>query len=257
MSRALLGAKSGHGKSWLCQQRVEKEIPNYPIVVLADYKDEYRGLAKAGLAKWLGVGQSEAGLSVADWQELLRENRTLVVARSVTEETWQEVVARISRALRDMPKDSLIVIDEAHFVAPQRGSYPEEIEGLATTGRGEGVSSMWVTQRLAKLDETVVSQADMRILGAFTNKNDLGKIEGVVPYPVEVHNRTLEPAEIPRTPDEITDPPVSKFEQDGQTVGSEWVWSDDSGTIRWVDTRNLSMDSTHYGPEGNSLTIPE
>lgn len=257
MSRALVAAKSGHGKSWFVQQRVESELPNYPVVVVLDYKDEYRGLVKSDMAQWAGVGSREASMSAEQWRAFLDQNQRVVVARAVDDDAWREVCGRVARAVRSMEQDALVVMDESHFVAPQRQSYPEAVQGLATTGRGEGVSSMWVTQRLSKLDETVVAQADIRILGGFTSENDLNKISGTLPYPVEVHNMTLAPSEVPRTPGGIVDPPVSVFnDSSGSMVGSEWVWSDDSGAVEWVDTRDLSMESTHYSPEGNTLSVP-
>lgn len=36
----------------------------------------------------------------------------------------------------------------------------------------------------------------------------------------------------------------------GHPVGSEWIYSDDSGTQERRDTRRLSMESQHVGAEG-------
>ncbi|MFU1780712.1 hypothetical protein ACM16X_04960 [Haloarcula japonica] len=47
----LLAAQSGWGKSFKAQHVMEENIPEYDHVVVLDFKDEYRGLAKAGLAK--------------------------------------------------------------------------------------------------------------------------------------------------------------------------------------------------------------
>ena len=59
----LLAAQSGWGKSFKGQHVIEKNLPEYDHVVVLDYKDEYRGLVKAGLANWWIGGPREAGWS--------------------------------------------------------------------------------------------------------------------------------------------------------------------------------------------------
>jgi len=39
-------------------------------------------------------------------------------------------------------------------------------------------------------------------------------------------------------------------------VGSEWIYSDDDGDRRRIDSRTLSMGSDHHGPEGLDLSKP-
>jgi DNA helicase HerA-like ATPase len=257
VSRLLLAAKSGWGKSWLAQQRIERDAAEHDLLVVMDYKDEYKGLVKAGLANWAAVTRRELSLSAADWQQFIEDNGRLVLSRAVDDDDWQQVAAKVARAVRDSHQTALIVIDEAHFVAPQRTGYPKAIRGLATTGRGEGVSSMWVVQRLAEMDETPVAQSDMRIVGGLTSGADLGKLAGSIDYPEEVHNPSINAVTQP-LPNEIDrdGQPLQVHIEDGNTVGSEWIYSDDTGDLRRIDSRKISMDSTHHSPEGNSLSIP-
>jgi len=252
MTRALIAGKSGWGKSWLTQAWTEDNLGNYEAVLLLDYKDEYRGLAKAGLSKWVAVGRQEAALGVDAWRELIQTNGRLVAARSVDLAEWREACERMILAARDLPVPVLVVVDEAHFVAPEGGGYPDGIEGLATTGRGEQTSSAWVTQRLQNLDETVISQCDTRLLGGFESDRDLTKLEGVVGYGADVHDITA------ADPGGRWDDPVTKHPaSDGDGLaGSEWIYSDDSGDVRRVDSRDMSMQSTHYGGSDVSMTPP-
>lgn len=268
MTHALLAAKSGWGKSWFTQLYIEHNLESVDYAVILDFCDEYRGLAKAGMASWMGVGDVEADLTAESWARVIEDNEKIILARQgLRTEVWRDVVAEITEAARGLANepdaeddvDVLIVLDEAHFVAPQKEGYPDVIEGIATTGRGEGVSSIWVTQRLSELDETVIAQMMLFILGGFRSKADRDKIAGYIEYNVEVHNVTT--SRVPGLPDVLHvdgEPlPVRKFENDaGDTIGSEWVRSDDAGHIERVDTRQKSMQSTHYGNEGHNLENP-
>ncbi|SEN04567.1 hypothetical protein SAMN05216388_1001236 [Halorientalis persicus] len=259
MSHALIAAKSGWGKSWFAQWWTEDNLPNYDHVVILDRRDEFRGLVKAGFATWGIVSNAEAGLSPADWREFIRSNPRVVLARHHLDgDAWKGVAAAIIRAALSMDDDVLLVIDEAHKVAPQSGSYPDAMEDLATEGRGQ-VASLWVTQRLAKLDETPISEMMVYILGGFKSDNDLRKIAGNVGYNADVHKVSED-----RVPglskelraDDAGEVPVRKFTQDGRTVGSEWIYSDDSGQQKRINSKRKSMESEHYGPESLPLTVP-
>lgn len=256
-----VAAQSGWGKSAKAQEMMEKNAPEYERLVVLDYKDEFRGLVKADLASWLIVGPEEASWSTAAWREVLRRNPRIVLARyRLSEDEWKEVAARIIAAARDLG-DVLIAVDEAHFVAPQRGKIPDAVKGLATTGRGEGASSMWITQRLTELEETVLAQCQARVLGGFEGPGDLDKISPVIGYPAKLHNpqegtlRAPVPEELRVDGESI---PLRKFEdEDGNTCGSEWVYSDNSGERRRIDTRGMfeDMQSEHYGLQGKEVKV--
>lgn len=250
MTRTVVAAQSGWGKSWKAQQDTETNIENVDYAVVLDYKDEFRGLCKAGFAQWFPVGSPEARLSTDHLRQLIEENKKLVAARSVGVETWREFCAKVSKVAQQLPGTVLVVVDEAHFVAPQASGYPDGVKSLATTGRGNGVSSTWITQRVQELDETVLSQADARFYGGFTSDRDLNKIGGTISYSQDVHNPQLDAVsgQFGR--------PVRKYEEGGQTVGSEWIYSTTSGTVERVDTRDESMQSTHYGGSDVNLDRP-
>jgi len=259
----LLASKSGWGKSWFTQAWTEANIVEYDRVAVLDFKDEYRGLVKAGDAKHFIVGPREAAaFGVEEWMQFLSQNPRVVLCRhGLDEETWREDVADpVAKANRELAGSSLTVIDEAHFVAPQRGSVPDGVKGLATTGRGENASSLWVSQRLTEMDETVLAQMMFTILGGFTSSGDLSKVANIIEYPVDVHNPTRET--VPALPTALQvdgeQKPLQKFtDEDGDTVGSEWVFADERGHMERKDTRDVTMQSTHYGVQGKTLKSPE
>lgn len=268
----LFGAKSGWGKSWYLQAWMEKNAPRYDYFVCLDYSDEFRGLVKSGLAAHYIVGPREANaFGVNEWVQALEQNPRLILARhELNQDTWREqVVAPVIRAARRLSQSSgstssLTVIDEAHWAAPQQGKLPDVIKGMATTGRGEGSSSLWATQRLTEIDETIIGNVMLQILGGYTSTGDLDKVGDAVEYPQEFHNPnalTLPSA----VPDSLQvdgeSIPLRRFTEgegeDEQTIGSEWIHSDDKGNIERIDTRYVKMDATHYGDEGMKLVPPD
>lgn len=243
-------AQSGWGKGYLTQWDTEKNADNVDYTVVLDYKDEYRGLIEGAGFSWAGVGDVEASLSVSEWKQIIENNPRLVLARAVNPEMWQKTAANVSKALMKSQGSALCVIDEAHFVAPQVGSYPDGIEELATTGRGLSVSSTWISQRPQKLDETPISQADARFIGGFANDRDRDKIQGSIPYPVDVHDPGA------RSVSGQFDEPVSKSKKNGVVTSSEWIYSEVDGSVKRLDSGTIDMDSPHYGGSDVELDRP-
>jgi len=244
---------------------MESNAQDYDALCVLDYCAEYRGLVKAGVAQHTIVGRLESGLSVQDWMTVLSENPRIVLERhkgQIGTDVWREIATKVASALRRLDRDQLVVVDEAHFVAPQREKLPKPIKELATTGRGAGTSTMWVTQRTAEIDKTILTQCQARMVGGFDG-GEIGPLATSIGYPAELHNPEEDPNPS-RIPDDLLPSdrgrPTSlqKHKNDeGQTIGSEWIYSDDDGDRRRVNTRNVQMTSTHYGSEGNDLNPPQ
>ncbi len=92
--------------------------------------------------------------------------------------------------------------------------------------------------------------------GGFTSDRDRGKIDPE--YPEDVHNPQAR--SVPHLPEELQADGESialrRFEDDGSTVGSEWIYSDNSGNMERRDTREMNMQTTHHGPEGHPIHDP-
>jgi len=271
MSRVGLAAKSGWGKSYNTQLWLERNLPEQDFAAILDYKDEYRGLvrgvepsnSRTDLCSWYIAGPDQVEWSAAHWARVIESAGRVVIPRyRIDGDDWRQVVGSVCGACRRLyenhPRsDLLVAIDEAHIAAPQRQGYPEATKKAATTGRGEGLSSLWVTQRLSELDETVIAQWDEQILGGFISDADLRKIN--VDYPADVHDTRA--SRVRSLPDELLvdgEPiPLRKFTDDaGNIVGSEWIRSNDSGLMERVDSGVVEMHSEHYGTEGQSLEDP-
>jgi hypothetical protein len=254
--RLLIAAISGFGKSYIAQAYIEKNLPEYDHTVILDYKDEFRGLVKAGLADYVAVGNREAGISVDGWRQVVEGNESIIVCRAgLDPDQWREIATTIASAARNVDGRVLIAVDEAHFVAPQDVKLPQPIKLLATTGRGK-VSSIWITQRLQEIDEAVISQTNANLLGGFGSNRDRKKLD--VEYPVEVHNP--EAGRVPNLPQELHHPedgpvPLQKTEVDGVVRSSEWIYSTE-GEMERLNSASIDMTAEHYGGSDQKLEHP-
>jgi hypothetical protein len=260
----LVAAQSGWGKSYFTQSLIERNVGDYRTVVVLDYADEYRGIPEEGMAKWHIGGPVERRWSASEWSAFIDQNPKVVIARhdQLGAEDWRELCAAVARSLRGRAGDVLIVVDEAHFVTPQSEGYPKVLQELATTGRGERISFVPVSQRLSEMDKTVVTQMQSRLLGGFDSDNINRVADAIDGYPAALHNPLADPSPstVPEAllPDGRERPTSVQLHQDdaGMIVGSEWIYSDNSGERRRIDTRGLDMTATHYSPQGAQINIP-
>jgi hypothetical protein len=266
----LESAASGWGKSYLAHALIERNIKNrkYDRVVVLDYSDEYRGLCSKkhgpGLASHWFVGEREhAYFGVAEWTQMIEANEALVLARhGLNNAEWQEVATDVILACRQSAHDVLIAIDEGHKVAPERKSFPDEIEDLATAGRVEGgaaTSSMWMTQRPAQMSKTIIGNCTARFLGGYESSNDLDAIKGVLEYPKEAH--TSGGKRVPNLPESLyteEGEPLSVrkwIDDDERVVDSEWIYSDDVGKVARRRSSWYSPECEHVGAEGKRIDV--
>lgn len=263
-------ASSGYGKSYITQAISERNVERYDHVVVLDYKDEYRGLCSkdhgpAPFKHWM-AGPVEQQIGAAKWAEMIETNGHVVIARHPSEidnEDWREIAAGIVTACRHhVTGSTLIVLDEAHFLAPQSGSYPEPIKGLATTGRGEGNSAAWVTQRTAEIDKTILGASTARFVGGFNGRNDIKPFREVVDYPAEAH--VTGGHEVAGLPEElhVDEGPISVRKwtdiKNGEKIvtNSEWIYSDDSGEHKRLQSAEaFAPNCDHVGASGMEIDL--
>ncbi|WBE14027.1 packaging ATPase [Saline Natrinema sp. J7-1 virus 1] len=273
MSRVGFAATSGWGKGYNAQAWMEANLPDVDFAAVLDYKDEYRGLVKGtepsrpetDLCSWFIAGPDEVEKPVAFWRTLIEQAERVIIPRyRIDGDEWRQVCGNVAAAMRqlfeDHPKSSsLLAIDEAHAVAPQRGSYPEAIKKAAKVGRGEGLSTLWITQELQDIDNRIIGMWTDTILGGFRTEAALDALS--IEYPAAIHNTNLKPSQCPSLPSELQvngeDLPLRKFTDDaGDITGSEWVYALEGGEIERVNTANVTMHSHHYGNQGESLESP-
>lgn len=174
-TRALIQSNSGGGKSWAIRRILEQTAGMVQQIVL-DPEGEYSTLrekydlvvcaphgadaaATPKTATLLARKLLETGVSaVMDIYELKAHER-------------QEFVRRFLEALVNAPKKLwhpvLVILDEAHVYAPERGkaSSTGAVIDIATRGRKRGMCLIAATQRLSKLNKDVAAELLNKMIG--------------------------------------------------------------------------------------------
>jgi hypothetical protein len=254
-----IGAMTSWGKSYACQHYAEQNMDAFEGVVLVDYKDEYKGLVETFDVKRLTVPAGAETITAETWRQKLADDSQVQLARAgATTEQFREAMATVIRALSEADGTWFVVLDEAHKLAPQREKCPDPFVTLATTWHGDGMGVVWVSQRLTELEETILAECQASLLGGFRSVNDLSKIEAVE-YPPEVHLATTGTVDRPLPEELLVDGEPRRLrrweDDDGHTTGSEWVYSD-TGDLRRIDSRDWTLESTHYGSDRKRIRQP-
>lgn len=176
-TRLLVQANSGGGKSWVLRRLLEQTVSHVQQLVI-DPEGEFSTLrerfdyvvcaphdadavAHPRTAKLLARRLLETGVSaILDIYDLRPHER-------------KEFVRLFCEALVDAPKalwhPVLVVIDEAHVYAPEKGRAASDSLGaiidLATRGRKRGYCLCAATQRLSKLHKDVAAEMNNKLIG--------------------------------------------------------------------------------------------
>lgn len=174
-TRLLIQANSGGGKSWALRRLLEQTSGQVQQLVI-DPEGEFATLrerfdyvlaAKQGgdtladprAARLLAERLLELGVSaVLDIYELKAHERV-------------RFVKLFCEALVDAPKalwhPVLVVLDEAHVYAPEKGSAEslQAVIDLATRGRKRGFCLVQATQRLSKLHKDAAAEMNNKLIG--------------------------------------------------------------------------------------------
>ncbi|WP_435358452.1 ATP-binding protein [Haloarchaeobius sp. DFWS5] len=251
-------AQTGWGKTYVSHSYIEENSEDYDVTIVLDYKDEYSGLVETGHLKRMTAPSGSENISPDQWEGIVSSVGGLQIVRvGLRDEQWQKLLESLIIALERMDISVFLVLDEAHRFAPQKGSYPEEISTLATTYHGDGFGVCWMFQRFAKIDKDILSCCTASMLGGFGTTNDIDQLD-TIEYDSDVHLKDKE--RVSHLSDElcVDGKPLAlrRFvDDDGHTVGSEWIYTDDQRTER-LDSRDFEMQSTHYASDRKQIKHP-
>jgi regulator of replication initiation timing len=175
-TRLLVQANSGGGKSYLLRRLVEQLFGKVPIIII-DPEGEFATLRE----KFDFVLVGKGGETPADPRsasllahKLLELNASAVcdIYEMKTHERHRWVRLFLE-AMINAPKELwhpvVVIVDEAHIFAPEKGQGESEAFGamadLATRGRKRGFCAIFATQRLAKLSKNVSAEMQNVLLG--------------------------------------------------------------------------------------------
>jgi len=160
-------------------------------------KNELRGRLKVAKEVLLEISPT-IEYSIDDVIELI-SNKAVVHIDCSTAETWDQVLRVIAslldsiyvRALQDKSFGCLIVIDEVHFYAPEKGMFKPASEALhermrntligkiATTGARNGVVLFVTTQRLSLVAKTLSTQVGQNLIVHRVEDVDLERLKEI------------------------------------------------------------------------------
>lgn len=174
-TRFLVQANSGGGKSWLLRRLAEQAAPHTQIVIIdpegefATLRERYDfvicapkdadAVAHPRSAALLARKLLETGVSaVVDIYELKAHERPAFV---------RAFFDALVNAPRNLWRPVLIVLDEAHMFAPEKGKAESTgaVIDLATRGRKRGFALCCATQRLSKLHKDVAAEMLNKFIG--------------------------------------------------------------------------------------------
>lgn len=174
VSRMLITATSGGGKSWLLRKILEGVSKTTQTIVI-DPEGEFatlrekRDMLLVGPDGEIPADPRSAGMLARRLMEL---NISAVIdIYELTPTKRREFVAHFCTAMVDMPKSlwrpCFIAVDETHDFAPEQDDYvsSEPLAALQSKGRKRGYCLMAATQRLSKLNKDVASEAKNRFVG--------------------------------------------------------------------------------------------
>jgi hypothetical protein len=173
-SRLLVQANSGGGKSWAIRRIIEQAFGQVQIIVL-DPEGEFTNLREEYDFVFAGKGgdaPAEPRSAALLARRLLEVNASAIVdLYELNPQERKHFVRLFCDAMVNAPKelwhDCLVIIDEAHVFAPEKGESEAmgPVIDLATRGRKRGYCVVLATQRLPKLAKDAAAECNNKLIG--------------------------------------------------------------------------------------------
>jgi hypothetical protein len=173
-SRLLVQANSGGGKSWAIRRIIEQAFGHVQIIVL-DPEGEFTNLRERYDFVFAGKGgdaPAEPRSAALLARRLLELKASAIIdLYELNPQERKHFVRLFCEAMVNAPKelwhDCLVIIDEAHVFAPEKGESEAmgPVIDLATRGRKRGYSIVLATQRLPKLAKDAAAECNNKLIG--------------------------------------------------------------------------------------------
>lgn len=173
---------AGSGKSGLLRRLLEV-THGYIQHIILDVEDEFYTLRQEFPYVILGGENGDAPITIDGAGELaltiLRTGMSAVIQlNDFHAEDQERFIARFLEAMMSAPRDlwgpALVVLDEAHRLAPQDGETEcsAAVKDLTARGRKRGFTAVLATQRMAKIDKNVTGDVNNWFLGRVGQATD-------------------------------------------------------------------------------------
>lgn len=173
-SRLLIQANSGGGKSYLIRRLLEQSHGKVQQIVI-DLEGEFSTLREKYdyiLAGKEGDTPADPKTAALLAHKLLELNVSAIIDLYELHPNQRKLfVKNFLEAMVNAPKslwhDCLVVIDEAHIFAPEKGDSEalNAVIGLCTLGRKRGYCAVLATQRLSKLHKDAAAECNNKLIG--------------------------------------------------------------------------------------------
>lgn len=173
-SGLLVQSNTGGGKSWALRRIAEQVCPLVPTIII-DPEGEFSSLRARFPFVLIGPGGDAPASVVGARLTALRllELRICAVVDLFTlkPSDRQLFVAEFFDAITEAPKDlwhdTVIMLDEAHKYAPEKGDSPagDPIATAASVWRKRGKCLIAATQRLAKFNKDAAAELQNKLIG--------------------------------------------------------------------------------------------
>lgn len=199
-TRLLVQANSGGGKSYMLRKMLEETYGKVPQVVL-DVEGEFSTLREK--YDYLLVGKGGDLATDIRTSELLAR-KVLELECSIIIDLYElkhhervQYVRLFINSLMSAPKELwhplMVVIDEAHLFAPEKGQSDaaDAVRDLATRGRKRGFCAVLATQRLSKLDKDVAAECLNKLVGRTSLDIDMKRAADELGFNTREHQLAL------------------------------------------------------------------
>jgi len=173
-SRLLIQANSGGGKSWTLRRLLEQSHGKLQHIII-DPEGEFSTLRDKYDYVYVGKGgDMEASTKSAALlaRKLLEFNVSAIIdLYELHPQERKHFVKLFLDSMINSPKElhhpCLVVIDEAHTFAPEKGQSEalDAVIGLASLGRKRQFCAVLATQRISKLHKDVAAECNNKLIG--------------------------------------------------------------------------------------------
>jgi len=175
--KTLIVSKSGYGKSYTARVIIEEGRALGVSFIIIDPQDAYLNLPDFDyiLAERV-INAQKLGILLS------QSNRNVVIrTKHLTIEQQNLFLSVLIGSFRQHIRKGIqtIIIDEAHKFVPEqeKTEAKDVIRGMFQENRSDGLGIIAVTQRIARVDKTIVSQADNLAIGRLTSHVDCETIK--------------------------------------------------------------------------------
>lgn len=176
--KSVVIAKSGGGKSYTVRVIIEEGLKKGHTFVVIDPQDAYLNLPNFDYIDAQKITNVKAfGQLVA-----VTNPNIVISVKGMSPNRQNDFVHEFLTQYRKFAKKGIktVVIDELHKFAPEGTgtSSKDVIRGMSQEDRSDGTGFIGVSQRVARIDKTILSQANNVFIGNLYSKTDCSAVEG-------------------------------------------------------------------------------